>query len=245
MQQLLRHAVSLVLLGTASTTAMAQDATDSCKAYLNDQWQTLGEGPLTSCLQAVDRWVPDFNNQGFKFGLWGASLLSVDAHYFYSSQDQGSSWAPLGLKADIVAAAQGPELPGPNAAPVIAAIAAEASSGAAAYGAAAANAASQAAVSAAPSADEAGTAPAVISATPSRSATVETRRACSIQVNGNWTTAATPTIEQCAAKLAASAGDYDHNGFKYGYWSGIFLAADKKAVYKSESSGNWEPVLQR
>lgn len=270
MHPVLRNAVSLFLLGTAATVAQAQDAAAPCKAYVDNQWQALGEGPLTACLKAVDRWVPGFNAQGFKFGLWGTSLLSVDNFYFYSSADQGSTWAPLGLKADLIAADRSPELPGLGAAPVIAAIAADAAAAtapvepvqveeaAATHQApvivitepvrqpvAAANELPATEAAASASAPVIVSEPTVISATAPTSQPLEQRRACSMQVNGRWETTATHTVEQCAAKLAATPDRYDENGFKYAYWSGIFLAADKKAVYKSENSGNWDTVLAR
>jgi hypothetical protein len=86
---------------------------------------------------------------------------------------------------------------------------------------------------------------AVAAAEPAVPASTVERRACSVQVGSNWEVVSNLTLEQCAYELHSSPDRYDENGFKYAYWSGIYLAADAQEVLKSADSRNWERMLTR
>lgn len=265
----------VLLLASATAPAMAQDDPPrSCQAHIDGQWQLLGTGSVNSCLKGVDRWVPDYNAQGFKFGLWGDTMLSADQYYYYNSDNGGQSWNAVGLKADLAKATDpAPELPGPGAASVVAAIAVEAEANPAAAAAAEAeveqmpaeDSSSAVTTSPAAAAPAASTKPythtapvvavnpALVAASASttqqptsapRSSTAN-RRSCSLHVGGRWQSKVNLTIEQCAAELDKSPNVYDSNGFKYAYWSGVFLAANKYEVLQSPNSGAWQVVIKR
>lgn len=112
------RAALFALLSLSSLAAAAQDAPAAlCRAYDNGAWKTLGRGSLESCLKAVDKSLPGFNHQGFKFGLAGRQLLAADSNYFYRSEDAGRSWSAFGYRAavkgilDAAAPLQSAELP--------------------------------------------------------------------------------------------------------------------------------------
>ncbi len=229
--------ISLLCLG-AAFAAPAQEPVLNCQAHANDRWESLGDGTLTACLNAVEAHVPRYNEQGFKFGLWGGTLVSADEYYFYRSNDQGSTWSPAGLKSEI--ASMGGSLGSPSRATsaVLAAVQEEA----VAAPAAAAPAATTTAAPAAAAAVVASTRPAGPSAPVIESGT---RRTCSLKINGQWQKFANLTIEDCARKLDLSPETQNPGAAKFGYWSGIYLVANKDEVLKSQDSNRWETVLQR
>ncbi|SFF55342.1 hypothetical protein SAMN04488120_10885 [Fontimonas thermophila] len=224
----MRTAVAICLtlsLGLSATTTIAQEpATEVCKAYIAGEWQTLGSGSLDACLKGLEQWVSDYNEQGFKFSLWGQTLLSADRYYFYQSPDGGRSWQTIGLKSELArrldAAAA---LPGPGAGDVVAAIRRDA--------------------------DGAATdmTPAAVSASPAQTPrpAASDRRVCSVRQGKDWKRIPNLTLEECAVELDRSPDDYDSNGFKYAYWSGVFLAANRQDVFKSAGTDNWQRVFQR
>jgi hypothetical protein len=70
-------------------------------------------------------------------------------------------------------------------------------------------------------------------------------RPCTVRLNGDWRVIPNLSLQQCAAELARTPDIYDQNGFKFGYWSGIYLAADASEVLMSRDNQRWETVLQR
>lgn len=224
---------SALCLG-ASLSAPAQEPVMNCQAHADERWQSLGDGNLSACLNAVDVHVAAYNAQGFKFGLWGGTLLSADEYYFYQSANQGSTWTPVGLKTEIAALGGSLGQPAAQTAAVLAAVEAE-------------SAAAMAPTAAA--ADTVAAAPVVISARPRGPAApvIEDglRRTCSLKVNGQWQKMPELTIEDCARKLDQSPEPAGGNAAKFGYWSGIYLVANKDEVLKSKDSNQWETVIQR
>lgn len=208
--------------------ASAEDAaTNLCKAYVADKWDSVGSRSLTSCLETVERTVPEYNAQGFKFGLWGEVLVSADRYYFYRSEDGGKNWRAVGLKTELTKpietptpAAESATQPEPDSDAVLSAVQEDA-------------AATPKAAAEAPVTAKAPTAPA------------QDRRSCSVHTGKAWKLIANLTLQECAAKLDESPDSYDANGFKYAYWSGVFLAANASEVLKSSDSGAWEPLLER
>ncbi|MDD3764916.1 MAG: hypothetical protein PHP86_16615 [Nevskiales bacterium] len=72
------------------------------------------------------------------------------------------------------------------------------------------------------------------------------RRPCSIKIGGEWSVVGATTLEGCASKLDKSPDTYDSNGFKYAYWAGVYLVADRKLVQKSaDKTKGWTVVLER
>ncbi len=205
-------------LGVWSATAHAEDAPAACKAFIDAQWQELGSGSEMSCLKGLEQWIPDYNSQGFRFGLWGQTLLSADRYYFYRSVDGGRSWQPVGLKSDLAAATQhAAELPGPAAQAVVAAV-------------------EQDAAAVAPEPQPAQQAQAPVPAD---------RRSCSVRVGDDWQLTAKLTLSECADRLDQSPDQYDRNGYKYAYWSGVFLTANDRELMQSPDSHTWTRVRER
>jgi hypothetical protein len=70
-------------------------------------------------------------------------------------------------------------------------------------------------------------------------------RPCTVRLNGDWRVIPNLSLQQCAAELARTPDIYDQNGFKFGYWSGVYLAADASEVLMSRDNRRWETVLRR
>jgi hypothetical protein len=253
MKSALRAALGALLLATA-LTAPAQEMLQPCRMHNAGRWTTLGDSSLNACLANIDRSVPGYNSQGFKFGAWGDALLAVDEARYYRSSGGGNSWSPIGSKSEMAAAAPQPATQAQPPAP--------------------APSLSQAQpTTPSQSMYETSTLPPVESSsiygsplnstgTPDAEmgAMIETRgaaaaapppkafggatRSCSLPVGGAWKEKVT-TLDDCADALDRSADDYDANGFKYGYWSGIFLAADKTSIYRSSDNEEWSRMRSR
>lgn len=191
--------------GAASAQEEPQDIPQPCRIHEAGEWQGLGIGSVTSCLKGIDRWVPEYNAQGFKFGYWSRLMLAADQNYFYHSDDGGKSWIPIGLKnqEDVRKMTErAPDLPGPGGATP--------------------------------------TAPGAKAMTVAY-APVD-RRPCSVFEGSAWANRIEMNLEQCAAELSRSSQPLDQNGYRYGYWNGLFLAADKEQVFRSGDGDDWQPV---
>lgn len=239
--------LGLWLCLSATPAAAQEPASDVCKGYIGGQWQTLGSGPMTACLKGIEQWVSEYNEQGFKFGLWGQTLLSADRYYFYQSPDGGKAWQAVGLKSELARETDAaPTLPGPGGSDVVAAVTRDAAGAdaptATAPATTAPEATAPAAAAPAPAAVEKQTAGA---ATPRSTASAGERRGCSLHTGREWKLIPNLTLEECAVELDRSPDTYDQNGFKYAYWSGVFLAANQQEVLKSAGSENWQLVFQR
>lgn len=210
-----------LLLSVASPPAPAQEeAPDLCKAFIGDKWEPLGSGPMASCLKGVEQDVAEYNAQGFKFGLWGKVLISADRYYFYRSEDGGKNWQAIGLKSELIQTTDAaPTLPGARPEEVLSAVQRDSKTAAL-------------------------TDPEPGSPAPKVDDGIE-RRSCSLRVGSKWQLVANLSLPECAARLDESPDSYDTNGFKYAYWSGVFLAADATEVLKSSDSGAWEVLLER
>lgn len=186
-----------------------RDLPQPCRIHEDGEWQILGTGSVTSCLKGIDRWVPDYNEQGFKFGYWSSLMLAADRNYFYHSQDGGKTWIPIGLKQqeDVRRLTdRAPDLPGPGVAVA------------------------------------AGAAPVAPLKAMSVAYNPLDRKTCSLYANQAWENIDGLTLEQCAAELGRAFAGFDANGFKYGYWAGQFLAADREQVFHSDDGSTWKPV---
>lgn len=233
---------ALALLLTCNDALAEQDGPPTCSGHISGQWQPLDSDTMMSCLKRVDESVPEYNAQGFKFGLWGRTLLSADRYYFYSSADGGKNWQAVGLKTELTRSTE--DVPPPPAAATAAAGGAVKEDAAEISPPASAAADRSASAAAAP--DTASAAP-VASAPPPAVAQQPgaDRRNCSIHVGSNWELIARLTLEECARELDKSPDKYDANGFKYAYWSGVFLAANATEVLTSSDSHKWDLVLMR
>lgn len=87
-------------------SAYAADLEESCQVFVKGNWVSHGTTPLDSCLEAIEADVPNYGRRGFKFGKWGDAILSADRSAFYLSEDDGSTWRPLGQKADVLYSAR-------------------------------------------------------------------------------------------------------------------------------------------
>ncbi len=243
------RAALFALLSLSSLDAAAQEAPAAlCRAYDNGQWQTLGRGSLEACLKAVDRAVPGYNSQGFKFGLAGRQLLAADNNYFYRSEDQGRSWSAFGYRGSVkaildaaaplqpatrpvaTAAAAAEVLPPPASAPQALSAPqavvqqAEIPQPTTAPQAVVAQAAPVAQAAAIPQAEE---------------------RSCSVYGNGAWKSVGSLALPSCGDALDQTPNQYDETGYKYGYWGKLDLAADAKNILTSDNGENWTPLRPR
>lgn len=233
--------LALLLCSIAAPSFAQEPDAQGCRGYDGAQWRPLAGDTLMSCLAAVDAAVSTYDAQGFKFGLWGRMLLSADRYYFYTSRDGGKNWQAVGLKSEVTnttdTASPPPEV---DANSVLAAVEQDSTTSPPAETRPGTEPAQSPAAAAGA---EAGVA--VAAAEPAVPASTEERHACSVQVGSNWEVVSNLTLEQCAYELHASPDRYDENGFKYAYWSGIYLAADAQEVLKSADSRNWERMLTR
>lgn len=253
---------ALALLLSCQNANAEQDGAPSCSGHVSGQWQPLEGDSMMSCLKHVDESVTEYNAQGFKFGLWGRTLLSADRYYFYSSTDGGKNWQAVGLKTELTQTTE--NVPPPPAATAAATIATESAKEEAPAAeapaptpaieqaqaaqdapppAATATAAPAASAAAAPAASA--PAPVVAERPAPQTLPAADRRNCSIHVGSNWELVARLTLEECARELDKSPDNFDSNGFKYAYWSGVFLAANATEVLKSSDSHKWDLVLMR
>ncbi|MFA5941522.1 MAG: hypothetical protein WC809_19410 [Sinimarinibacterium sp.] len=252
-----RYAIcaALTLLFACNDALAEQDGPPTCSGHVNGQWQPLEGDSMMSCFRRVDESVTEYNAQGFKFGLWGRTLLSADRYYFYSSADGGKNWQAVGLKTELTRSTENvPPPPAPTGANTSVETANESAATAEttspaqtpAAGEAAQNAPADTATETA-SVAPAASAPAPVVAERSAAQTLPAadRRNCSIHAGSNWELIARLTLEECAQELDKSADRYDANGFKYAYWSGVFLAANATEVLKSSDSHKWDLVLMR
>ena len=234
--------LSLLCLGTAFS-AQGQDLPLSCQVHANNTWVAVGSNNQEACLNAIEAQVPDYNAQGFKFGLWGSTLLSADRYYFYQSNDQGATWAPLRLKAEATAAAAPVTRSAPtiqrSTSDVINSVAADAQAASALMEPVTESAASTAAPATAATSMTAAPAAAV------RASSGGDRRVCSLQLQGQWRKLVNLTLDACARELDRSPEPLDANGFKYAYWSGTYLAANQNEILMSPDSKNWGALIQR
>lgn len=250
--------VLICLLGPLAPRALAQsEAPRDCKIFDGQQWQSLGTVSRQACLEGIEQWVSQYNAQGFKFGLWGSSMLSADRNYFYRSVDGGKNWEALGLKSDL--AVRVAEEPEPEAkaeaetAAVIEAVKQDAAvAPAPAYEddwATGADAGADAgAAAASPPAPTPAPTPAVrtaVAAPAQPPASGFDRRSCSLGVSAAWEQIGILTLRECAEALDRSPDNYDELGFKYGYWNGVFLAANTREVLSSTDSRSWQPLIRR
>lgn len=70
------------------------------------------------------------------------------------------------------------------------------------------------------------------------------RRTCSLLIHGQWTER-TLTLDQCAVELDRAPDTYDAEGYKYGYWSGVFLVANQDTVFHSRNNQDWAALRPR
>ncbi|MEC9363369.1 MAG: hypothetical protein VYC42_09110 [Pseudomonadota bacterium] len=245
------------LLGSWALPAPAQDdAARDCKIFDGRAWQSVGTVSRTACLEGIEQWVSEYNSQGFKFGLWGSMMLSADRNYFYRSPDGGKNWEALGLKSDL--AVRVAEVPEPAAQ-------AEADTAEAVGAMDAQSSGIQGGVPSggtpAPAYDDgwAVGGETVVEAAPTPAPVVESvarapaqpsvsgfdRRSCSLGVSAAWEQIGILTLRECAEALDRSPDSYDELGFKYGYWNGVFLAANASEILSSTDSRSWQPLIRR
>jgi hypothetical protein len=247
----LRLATALAcLLPLLAAPVMAQDeAPRECKVYDGQRWRSVGSVSMMTCLEGIEQTVAQYNAQGFKFGMWGQTMLSTDRLYYYRSPDGGKNWQALGLQAEIVAASAPPptaaEIPAAGERDeVIAAVEQDATPQAASATPPAVDE-PPAPRSAAPAA--ASRSEATVAMTPPQSDAAQSvdRRTCNIGTRAGWDQIGILTLRECAEALDRTPDDFDALGFKYGYWSGLFLAANRNEVLSSSDSRSWQPLIRR
>ncbi|MDP9141753.1 MAG: hypothetical protein M3O62_13280 [Pseudomonadota bacterium] len=285
-----------VLLTLPANSSLAAEPNPVCQAYANSQWSPVDATSISGCLLRLDAATTVYDGQGFKFGLWGNTLLSADVTYFYRSMDSGASWQVVGTKASIspapaagagsgtaVAQTERPVIaptPKPAAIPTEKPVATPAASAGtfaritdfftAAGDPPPASSASEEVLTPKPvTADM--PAPAtvartesvgqnsVLAAAPASTqppAPVDTisqvapqasepRNSCNMRLGSLWEVVKNQTLQQCIALFDRSPDQFDANGYKFGYWGGIYLAADRKEVLQSTDSRDWTTVLTR
>ncbi len=264
-----------LVLSLSAPAGLAAEAGPGCQTYVDAQWKPAEASSMSRCLLQLDAATTVYDAQGFKFGLWGSTLLSADVTYFYSSMDSGASWQVVGQKASIspdpaagsgTAVAQAPK---PAAAPgrSSSVFARVSDFFVAATDAPAAPAADEEVLTPRPvTADM--PAPAtiaraetvgqssVLAATPEARQTPvpttsqapqsgEARASCNMRLGSRWEVVGNQTLQQCIQLFDRSPDQFDANGYKYGYWGGTYLAADRREVLQSTNSRDWTTVLTR
>lgn len=257
--------LGFAVLLAAAPAAFAAGSDDGCQVYVDAQWQPAKAESMSSCLLRLDAATTVYDAQGFKFGLWGTTLLSADTAYFYSSMDSGGSWQVVGQKAAITpdgASASVPlaaAKPAPASPGLLARIsdfftssdeapAADASADAAptpiVADAALASTLGRTSLAAATGSGSYVPTGQVVSQRPV-SSDGEPRNSCNMRIGSRWEVVPAQTLQQCISLFDRSPDQFDANGFKYGYWSGIYLAANRKEVLQSNDSRDWVTVLNR
>lgn len=302
----------------AATTGSAADTDPGCQTFVDSQWQPAKAASMSGCLLQLDAATATYDAQGFKFGLWGTTLLSADVRYFYSSLDSGASWQVVGEKAAITPDTRTPRvaqavIPTPTQVPAPAVLAVEADQATTVAAAPTPLAKSPAvettrvtetrvveapavetrAVEAAPATKSAGIfsritdffmtpddlaeareeealAPRPVTAEMPAPASVardespvipmrnepavtivsqapngEPVHSCNMRLGSRWEVINNRTLDQCIALFDSSPDQFDTNGYKYGYWGGIYLAANRSEVLQSTNSREWTTVLNR
>lgn len=256
---------TVLLLASAAPASFAAERDAGCQAYVDSQWKPAKAESMSGCLLSLDAATTVYDAQGFKFGLWGTTLLSADTAYFYSSMDSGASWQVVGQKSAI--SPNG----GISGVPLAAAQTAAARTGLlarisdfftasddaplakeesaaqpASTEAASRTQASSVARTAVASGSSGGYTPVgqVVSQRPAAN-DGEPRNSCNMRIGARWEVVPNQTLQQCISLFDRSPDQFDNNGFKYGYWSGIYLAANRKEVLQSNDSRDWVTVLNR
>ncbi len=262
-------ALSLLLALTAPA-AVAAEAEPGCQTYVDSQWQPAKAGSMSGCLLQIDAATTVYDAQGFKFGLWGTTLLSADVRYFYSSMDSGASWQVVGEKAAITPDSRTPQVAQAPAAQVAAAPT-EAPAPVKSSGmfsritdffttaddkpetAEEDSLAPRPVTAEMPAPATYGrnerqrvplrndSAPAVVSQAPGSGPL----HSCNMRLGSRWEVVNNQTLQQCVALFDRSPDQFDNNGYKYGYWGGIYLAANRSEVLQSGNSRDWTTVLNR
>jgi hypothetical protein len=243
-------AVLACLLPLTPAPAMAQDeGPRECKIYDGQSWRSVGSVAMMTCLEGIEQTVSQYNAQGFKFGMWGPTMLSTDRLYYYRSPDGGKNWQALGLQSELAAAialppvAEVPPASGSRS-DVVAAVADDAVP---------ATDDTPAPVQepapprpAAPALEPRSEVAAVIqpSAQVAAASSMD-RRTCNVGTRAGWDQIGILTLRECAQALDRTPDDFDELGFKYGYWSGVFLAANRDEVLSSSDSRSWQPLVRR
>ncbi len=282
-----------LLLIASATSSLAAEADPVCQAYVDAQWRPVDATSMSGCLLQLDTAAAVYDTQGFKFGLWGTTLLSADQTYFYRSMDSGASWQVVGQKASIspVAGAGSGTAVAQTERPLIAptqkpvaiptekpAVAPAASAGASvrttdfftvAGDPPPASSASEEVLTPKPvtadvpapatvartesvgqnsvlAAAPTATQPPVPAVTTSQAPpSGEPRASCNMRLGSRWEVIGNQTLQQCVTLFDRSPDQFDANGYKYGYWGGTYLAADRKEVLQSTNSRDWTTALTR
>lgn len=71
------------------------------------------------------------------------------------------------------------------------------------------------------------------------------QRSCSVYGEGAWKAIGDLSLPACGDALDKTADQYDDNGYKYGYWGKLFLAADAKNILTSDTGNDWTPLRPR
>lgn len=266
--------VCLGVLAGSPAQAQDDGAPRDCKVFDGQQWASVGQTSMAVCLTSIDQRVSRYNAQGFKFGMWGQAMLSADSTYFYRSPDGGKNWQALGIHSQF-AEAEAPAEPAAavSSGDVVAAVEQDAYAAAVVAAPApitvepAAPVATQP-VAPAPIAEPIPTPAASVVAssafvetpaptpapTPTPAAPVPApvasalsvdRRSCSLGMGTAWERIGILTLRECAEALDRMPDQYDQLGFKYGYWNGVFLAANRTEVLSSTDSRSWQPLIPR
>ncbi|HEY1076188.1 MAG TPA: hypothetical protein VGE51_05825 [Fontimonas sp.] len=259
-----------LLLALGAPAALAADGEPGCQTYVDSQWQPAKAASMSGCLLQLDAATTVYDAQGFKFGLWGTTLLSADVRYFYSSMDSGASWQVVGEKASITPDSRTAQVA--QAQPQAAAAAAAEGPAPVKSGGIFSRitdffttaddkpqAETEEALAPRPVTAEM-PAPATYSrndtaGVPARSgapaATVsqapgnEPLHSCNMRLGSRWEVVNNQTLQQCISLFDRSPDQFDSNGYKYGYWGGIYLAANRSEVLQSTNSREWTTVLNR
>jgi hypothetical protein len=225
MRQVVIIAAVLMTASLWTPTAAAAE-TAECRTYNGQQWSTQGSTEIAPCMVTLDRSTDRYNADGFKFGAWGAVLLSADQYYFYTSTDNGQNWTSAGLKSDYLSRGTPPAYTAPQRAePVVPA---------------------EPAAVAAPAAEPATSAPTTSYVAPAYATGTGAGAVCTLKYGNSYQSVGTMSLDQCVTALLSSDMPPDHNGYTYAYWGSQFMVATPdKVQVAGETKGSWRTVLER
>lgn len=70
-------------------------------------------------------------------------------------------------------------------------------------------------------------------------------RTCSVYGVGAWKPEGELSLQACGDALDKTSNQYDANGYKYGYWGKLYLAADAQNLLHSDNGNDWTPLRPR
>lgn len=231
----------------------ADEDRDVCKLMRDELWQATGTLTLAACGQAVAERSDIHESSGVRFGFWGQTLLASTRGALYRSDNGGQSWKPA-LNAGPRTPPQAASAVGIPALGALAPAASPAPSVPVAMPAPGPDAGPPAAphlpsrtdaVATASSAPPPAASPSPAPAATSRVLGADRRANCEIKRDNQWQVQPQQTLADCIGLLERRATPEAASGMLRAYWSGMYLAADRRTIYHSEDGRQWAPLQPR